>query len=233
MTGSSGKPKARYVRELFNRIAGHYDRMNRWMTWGQDVRWRREAINLTQLPQNGRMLDIGTGTGDIALLAAEKDETSVMVGADLTLAMIRVAQRRAQVGLVRWVVTDALDLPFGGNSFDAVVSGFLLRNVVDIDQALAEQYRVLKPGGRMVCLETTPTSSGLRHLPVRIYLKHVIPLLGKLIASDGEAYTYLPETTQEFLDVEQLKERVLKAGFGEIGYHKYMWGTIAIHWGTK
>jgi demethylmenaquinone methyltransferase/2-methoxy-6-polyprenyl-1,4-benzoquinol methylase len=134
---------------------------------------------------------------------------------------------------VRWVCTDALSLPFPAESFDSVVSGYLLRNVSDITRAWREQLRVLKPGGRVVCLDTTPPRKGLLHLPVRLYLRWGIPLIGRIIAGDSEAYTYLPESTRQFLTAEALAQSMQEAGFREVGFKRLMLGTMAIHWGRR
>jgi demethylmenaquinone methyltransferase/2-methoxy-6-polyprenyl-1,4-benzoquinol methylase len=155
------------------------------------------------------------------------------VGADFTPEMMRVGRNRQDGKLVRWINTDALNLPFISRSFDAVVSGYLLRNVVDIQRALAEQFRVLKPGGQMVCLDTTPTPKDLLHLPVRIYLKLVIPFMGGLVAGNIKTYRYLPESTSRFLRAPVLAECMSKVGFKEVGFRCLMGSTMAIHWGTR
>jgi demethylmenaquinone methyltransferase/2-methoxy-6-polyprenyl-1,4-benzoquinol methylase len=134
---------------------------------------------------------------------------------------------------VRWVGSDALNLPFPGETFDSVVSGYLLRNVSDIAQAWQEQLRVLKPGGRVVCLDTTPPRKDLPHLPVRLYLRWGIPLIGRIVAGDAEAYTYLPESTRQFLTAEQLAQSMQVAGFREVGFQRLMLGAMAIHWGRR
>jgi demethylmenaquinone methyltransferase/2-methoxy-6-polyprenyl-1,4-benzoquinol methylase len=218
---------------MFSYLARHYDMANRWMTWGQDVKWRREVIDRAFLPKGGRLLDIGTGTGDLALEALRRDEYLLAVGADFTPEMMRVGRNRQDGKSVRWINTDALNLPFISRSFDAVVSGYLLRNVVDIQRALAEQFRVLKPGGQMVCLDTTPTPKDLLHLPVRIYLKLVIPFMGGLVAGNIKTYRYLPESTSQFLRAPVLAESMSKVGFKEVGFRCFMGSTMAIHWGTR
>jgi demethylmenaquinone methyltransferase/2-methoxy-6-polyprenyl-1,4-benzoquinol methylase len=233
MAQLSGSERARYVQDMFARIAGRYDLMNRLMTGGQDVRWRRKVIDLAQLPPGGRLLDLGTGTGDLALEALGRDPTAVAVGGDFTLEMMRVGRRRAGAARVRWLGVDALHLPLPDAYFDAVTSGYLMRNVADVRQALAEQFRVLKPGGRLVCLDTTPPPSNLMRPFINFHLHVVIPSLGRLVAGASDAYTYLPDSTESFLTAEQLAERIAQAGFHDVQFRRLMFGTMAVHWGTK
>lgn len=221
------------VRGMFSRIAAKYDLANRWMTWGQDVKWRQEALKKAQLPPGGRVLDVGTGTGDLARQANQLDKSLFTVGADLTLQMMHVGRHRSTGERVAWLCTDILDLPFRAESFDVVISGYLLRNVVNTHMALAEQYRVLKWGGRMVCLDTTPPPADFFHLPVRLYLKLLIPLIGGGITGNRKAYNYLSDTTQTFLQAEELENYLTNAGFREVGFRRFMSGAIAIHWGIK
>ncbi|HPO57410.1 MAG TPA: class I SAM-dependent methyltransferase, partial [Anaerolineaceae bacterium] len=141
------RDKAGYVREMFARIAPRYDLMNRLMTGGQDRAWRREVIARAGLQPGQRLLDLGAGTGDLAFEALRRHPGVQVVAADFTPAMLQVGRKRPEPH-PGWAAADALRLPFPDESFDALVSGFLLRNVADLDQALAEQYRVLRPGGR-------------------------------------------------------------------------------------
>ncbi len=233
MAHLNGPERARYVQGMFARIAGRYDVMNRLMTGGQDLRWRRLVVDLAQLPPGGRLLDLGTGTGDLALEALRRDAHLLAVGGDFTLAMMRVGRRRSNGARVRWAGIDALSLPFADGQFDAVTSGYLMRNVVDVRQAWAEQHRILKPGGRVVCLDTTPPSRNLLRPFVNFHLHVVIPTLGRLIAGASDAYTYLPDTTENFLAAEHLAERMADAGFRDVHFRRLMFGTMAVHWGTK
>jgi demethylmenaquinone methyltransferase/2-methoxy-6-polyprenyl-1,4-benzoquinol methylase len=229
----TGEMKADYVQNMFARIASRYDLMNRLITAGQDVRWRREVIALASLPPGGSLLDLGTGTGDLAIASKSGSPESRVVAADFTMEMMRVGQQRADAGGVRWTAADALRLPYASDSYDAVVSAFLMRNVVDIPATLREKYRVLKPGGRIVVLDTTRPAQNLLAPLVRLHLAYVIPALGRLVAGDAGAYTYLPETTAAFLSAEQLAIEMILAGFQEVGFRRRMFGTVAIHWGVK
>lgn len=218
---------------MFTRIARRYDLVNRWMTWGQDLRWRREVLNLTTLPVGGRLLDVGTGTGDLVLKAWQQDKSLLAVGADFTPAMMHQGRLRPGGDSIQWVSSDALDLPFMEGSFDAVVSAYLLRNVVDVERSLTEQYRVLKHGCPVVCLDTTPPPGDFWHFPVRLYLRHIVPLIGKLIAGDIQAYEYLPQSTERFIGVEALASCMLRVGFRDVQFRRFMGGAMAIHWGVK
>lgn len=233
MTRLGGTDRALYVQSMFARIAGRYDLMNRLMTAGQDVGWRRLTLDLAQLPVGGRLLDLGTGTGELALEALRRDPSLEVVGGDFTLEMMQVGQRRPQGWRVQWAGTDALNLPFPDHTFDAVTSGYLMRNVVEVCRAWREQYRVLKPGGYVVCLDTTPPPRHLLHPVINFYLHVVIPALGRLVAGESEAYTYLPDSTENFLPAERLAERMTEAGFKAVQFRRLMLGTMAIHWGKK
>ena len=229
----TGRERAQHVQEMFTRIAHRYDRMNRLMTAGQDVRWRREVIQRTELPANGRLLDLGAGTGDLAREALRQYPSCHPVAADFTLEMMRMGKIRTNAPHLDWTAGDALRLPYPPDSFDAVVSGFLLRNVSDILLALCEQYRLLKPGGRVISLDTTRPPSNLLSPFINIHLHKVIPTLGQWITGDNDAYNYLPDSTKSFLGAEQLTGRMIAASFREVGFRRLMFGTVAIHWGIK
>ena len=233
MANLTGVRRARYVQGMFARIARRYDLMNRLMTAGQDRRWRREVIRRAALTAGGRLLDIGAGTGDLAREALHQSPDCHPVAADFTLEMMRVGKTRVTLPRLGWSAADALCLPFISGVFDAVVSGFLLRNVSDIQRALHEQHRVLVPGGRIVVLDTTRPSPNLLSPLIYFHLYTVIPILGQVVTGSREAYTYLPETTDSFLEAERLASLMIQVGFREVGFRRMMFGTIAIHWGQK
>jgi demethylmenaquinone methyltransferase/2-methoxy-6-polyprenyl-1,4-benzoquinol methylase len=223
---------------MFTRIAPRYDLMNRIMTFGQDVRWRREVIQRANLPPVGWLLDLGAGTGDLAREAKRQHPGCNVIAADFTLEMMRVGQESRKDENIpaiplRWIAADALQLPFPTDNFDAVVSGFLLRNVTNIDCALSEQFRVLKAGGWAIALDTTRPPDNFLVPLLNFHLHQVIPTLGGMLARDKEAYTYLPETTAEFLSAEDLAARFVRTGFRQVGFRRLMFGAIAIHWGRK
>jgi demethylmenaquinone methyltransferase / 2-methoxy-6-polyprenyl-1,4-benzoquinol methylase len=221
------------VRGMFARISGRYDMLNRVMTFGRDRAWRSEAIQRLDLQPGQVILDAGSGTGDIALEIKAKGPSVKVVAADLTLEMIKVGKARPGGENILWVVADAGHLPLGKACFSAVISGYLLRNVPDVDVALAEQCRVTLSGGNFVSLDTTPPRRNLLYPFIHIYLKFIIPALGRLLTGDRAAYTYLPETTAHFLNAEALAERIFKAGYGGVRFARRMFGSMAIHWAKK
>ena len=233
MIASDPQERLEQVRGMFARISGRYDLLNRLMTFGRDRAWRHEAIRHLDIQPGQVILDAGSGTGDIALEIKTKYPTVKMVAADLTLEMIQVGKKRAGGENIFWVVADAQYLPFADQQFAGVISGYLLRNVPDVDVTLAEQFRVTVLEGHFVCLDTTPPRRNLLYPFLKFYLKVVIPALGKLITGDGAAYTYLPETTAHFLSAEVLAERISKSGYREIHFARRMFGSMAIHWADK
>jgi demethylmenaquinone methyltransferase/2-methoxy-6-polyprenyl-1,4-benzoquinol methylase len=215
---------------MFALIAKRYDLMNRLMTGGQDIRWRKQVVQLARLNQNSRLLDLGTGTGDLAREVLAQFPQAKVIAADFTLEMMRVGQKN---GVLNFSSADALCLPFKNSLFDAVVSGFLMRNVIDLQKALEEQYRVLKNGGRIVILDTTRPKKNILSPFIWLHLHVLIPALGRLVTGASEAYRYLPETTEGFVTAENLASRMAAVGFKKINYQRFMFGTIAIHWGKK
>jgi demethylmenaquinone methyltransferase/2-methoxy-6-polyprenyl-1,4-benzoquinol methylase len=229
----SSEHKPLYVNRMFARIAPTYDLMNRLMTFGMDQQWRRQLIGYCNLPPHGSLLDIGTGTGDIAYEAMHLYPGVRAYGADFTYEMMAAGVGKLPGRSLPFTQGDTYRLPFADNTFDAVVSGFLLRNVVDRVAAFGEQLRVTKPGGRVVCLETTPPQNTLIGALVKFYFFRLVPLLGAIISGDGEAYGYLPNSTVEFPLPAQLKTLMEQAGLHNVFYIEHNFGTIAIHVGTK
>ena len=225
--------KGEGVQRMFDAIASRYDLMNRVMTLGQDQRWRRVVVARATAPESGAILDLATGTGDIAALFAATRPEAVVVGGDFSQKMLEQARRRFSALPISWHACDANTLPFAADTFTAVTFGYLLRNVDDTGRVLGEVYRVLRPGGRVVCLDTTPPGNHPLTPLVRLYLRFGIPLLGRLLADDKAAYAYLTGSTMAFHDAETLAGYFRAAGFTKVGYRKFMFGTIAIHWGEK
>ncbi len=220
------------IRQMFADISGRYDLMNRLMTMGRDELWRRAVVDAASPPRGGRLLDIGAGTGGIALEARRRDSLLTPVAADFTLEMMHVGRRRPGGRALIWCAADALALPFSDECFDAVVSGYLLRNVSDPRQALEEQMRVLIPGGRLVCLDTSPPSGLLKPL-LELFLGRCIPLLGQMVGGSRDAYTYLPDSTRAFMSPDALAGLMRRAGLRNVRYRPFMFGTVAVHVGEK
>ena len=230
MTQLTGQERATYVQNMFTQIAKRYDLMNRLMTGFQDVRWRKRVIRIARLTNNASLLDLGTGTGDLAREALTEFPQAKVIAADFTLEMMRVGQKTS---LLNFSTADALRLPFNDATFDAVTSGFLMRNVIDLQKGIEEQFRVLKNGGRIVILDTTRPKKNILSPFIWIHMHFIIPTLGGLLTGAREAYNYLPDSTENFVTAENLASRMTKAGFKNVSFQRLMFGTIAIHWGEK
>jgi len=233
MSEKVSNARADDVRAMFARIARRYDLLNRLMTFGRDRAWRREAVARLELAKGQRVLDVGAGTGDLAFTILAAHPEAHVVACDFTREMLAVGRSRPGSNAISWVLADAGRLPFAAASFEGVVSGFLLRNVSALDDALREQVRVLKPGGRLASLDTTPPRPGPLAPLVHFQLRRVIPALGRLVAGDVAAYRYLPRSTEAFASAERLAERLRSAGLAGVQFVRRMLGTIAIHWGRK
>jgi demethylmenaquinone methyltransferase/2-methoxy-6-polyprenyl-1,4-benzoquinol methylase len=229
----TGQARAEAVRDVFRRIAPRYDLMNRVMTLGQDQSWRRYVIRKIQLPAGGKMLDIATGTGDLAFEAMLQQPGVTTVGVDFAPMMMIYGQKRPAGDKVKWAAGDALNLPFPDNTFDAITHGYLVRNVIDIPRAFAEQFRALKPGGRLAFLETTPPRDDLLKPFITVYLREIIPMIGTLLTGQTDAYSYLPNSTLGFRAPDEIVALLKAAGFVEVGYRTFMFNTMAVHWARK
>ncbi|MFV1949599.1 MAG: ubiquinone/menaquinone biosynthesis methyltransferase [Anaerolineales bacterium] len=219
--------------ELFTRITRRYDLVNHIMTGWQDNRWRRFAIKQLQLPPAAQLLDIGSGNGQLAQEALRLHPDCRPVAADLTQSMLEVGRLKDKKDRILWTRSNSAHLPFDNFSFDGVISGFLLRNLSDIFKGLREQYRVLKPGGRIAVLDTSKTPQNLLSPLIRFYMKKMMPALGGFISGHKQAYKYLNRSTEEFLRVEELAAYLAAAGFKEVAYKQFALGIIAVHWGRK
>jgi demethylmenaquinone methyltransferase/2-methoxy-6-polyprenyl-1,4-benzoquinol methylase len=207
---------------MFDRIAPVYDAMNRTMTAGLDRRWRRITAEAVVRPGD-RVLDACCGTGDLAVAAARAGGR--VTGLDFSERMLERARRKAPE--LEWLAGDLLALPFADGSFDATTVGFGVRNVDDLELALGELRRVLRPGGRLGILEIT-RPRGLLAPFYRFWFDAVVPLLGKLLPG-GSAYTYLPASVRRFPAPEELAGLIAAAGFGDVGYRTFAGGIVALH----
>jgi len=230
-----GPGKARFVSEMFSRIAGRYDLMNGLMTFGMHHAWRRAAARETIPSPDGPGLDLATGTGDLALELARIHAHRTIAGADFAHGMLTIAdeKRRAEArgGRIRLVEADALSLPFEARTFAFVTSAFLLRNLADLRQGLVEMKRVSRPGGRVVALEITQTSLPGWAPLFRAYFHHVVPRIGALVGGDREAYTYLPQSVERFLTPPGLSALMESVGLRGVKYRRLGFGTVTIHTG--
>ena len=221
------------VEKMFDAIADRYDLMNRVMTFGQDRRWKDFVVETGGEIDEDWVLDLACGTGEIAAQFRKHNPEAKIIGADFSRNMLIRAQQDLAAESIRFQACDANRLPYRDGVFRAVSFGYLLRNVDDSLVVLKEVHRVLTTGGRVICLDTTPPAKNLLYPFIRLYLAVVIPLLGKLIARDQSAYAYLTGSTMEFHDADTLARLFEEAGFAHVSYKKFMFGTIAVHWGTK
>lgn len=215
------------VQATFNSVARRYDLVNKLMTLGSHQNWCREVAAYATSRPGSHYLDLATGTGVIARCLREQSPAATIVGADFSQEMLTLAREINGGADIDWQFADAHELPFGDAAFDAVTHGYLLRNVSDLDAVLAEQFRVLKPGGMVAALESSPPRGALAPF-LRLGMKIVIPTLGQFIGKDREAYKYLVNSTLGFLTPEALRARFIQAGFEDVHVKPKYMGTNMI-----
>jgi demethylmenaquinone methyltransferase / 2-methoxy-6-polyprenyl-1,4-benzoquinol methylase len=225
MTMESGRLPSEGVQRMFDRIAPVYDAMNRVMTVGLDQRWRRATVRET-VRTGDHVLDACCGTGDLAVAAHKAGATGV-VGLDFSERMLERARRKAPE--LEWMQGDVLALPFEDAHFESAVVGFGVRNVEDLEAALRELRRVLRPGGRLGILEIT-TPRGLLAPFYKLWFDRIVPLLGRLLPG-GDAYTYLPASVRRFPGPEELADLLGKCGFEAVRFRLFAGGIVALHVG--
>ncbi len=220
------------VRSMFDRIAPVYDVMNRVMTVGLDIRWRRLAAE-SAVRSGDRVLDAACGTGDLAI-ADLKAGAGKVTGLDFSQAMLARARRKTagrSPAALDWVQGDMLALPFADATFDAATVGFGVRNVADLELGLRELRRVLRPGGRLAILEITQPRGPLRPF-FSLWFDRVVPALGKVLPG-GSAYSYLPASVKRFPDAETLTRMLRECGFGDVRFRLLAGSIVALHTGTS
>jgi demethylmenaquinone methyltransferase/2-methoxy-6-polyprenyl-1,4-benzoquinol methylase len=218
---------------MFARISKRYDLMNVLMSFGRDGAWRRFTVRKARPKPGGLALDVATGTGRIAQLIARQGTEAV--GIDFSPQMMEQG-RSDGVGAdepVYFAGADALSLPFDDNTFDCVTTGFAMRNVTDIEGAFREMWRVVKPGGRIVCMEVGKPRLAVTRLFHKLYTSRIIPFVGKIVAGDSDAYTYLPSSMGKFPPPEELARIMRRAGIRNVAWKQLTFGAVAVHWGTK
>lgn len=230
--GEDGE-KGRQVEHMFDRIAHSYDLLNHCLSLGIDKRWRRAAINSLRPYAPKKILDVATGTGDFALLAARTLEPESLLGVDISEGMLEVGRKKIlQAGLAD-VVTfrreDCMALSQPDGEFDALTVAYGIRNFQDLDRGLREMHRVLRPGGRLVIIELTAP----RRFPMRqlfwLYSHVLMPLVGRLVSRDSKAYSYLPATMEAFPQGEVMREILQKAGFREVEFRRFTFGLSTLY----
>ncbi|MCF8564286.1 demethylmenaquinone methyltransferase [Alicyclobacillus tolerans] len=234
----SKEQKERYVREMFNGIAHKYDLMNTMMSFGQDQSWRRYAIRRAHVSTGMNVLDVCCGTAALTVeIAQTVGETGEVTGLDFAEEMLAIGEQRVQnSGLQSKICLtqgNAMALPFEDNTFDAVTVGWGLRNVPDIDKAISEMYRVVKPGGWVVSLDMAKPTAPVFKQAYWLYFDWLVPLLGKITAGRKGAYQYLHDSSRAFDSQQQLTRRFAKHGFVETAFHNLMGGVVAVVEGKK
>lgn len=224
------------VERMFDHIAHSYDRLNHLLSWGIDRRWRKATINALKPFAPAHILDIATGTGDFAILAAHMLQPESITGADLSEGMMQVARCKTENEGLDHIISfrkeDCTHMTFEDNRFDAVTVAYGVRNFRDLDQGLREMLRVLKPGGHLAILElTAPTGFPMRQL-FWLYSHLVMPTIGKLLSKDGRAYKYLPATMEVFPQGETMTKIIEKAGFGQVTFKRFTFGLSTMYIAT-
>ena len=232
-TGDKGK----LVEEMFDNIAPTYDTLNHRLSWDIDKGWRKKAIKRLLPYAPKKMLDIATGTGDFAILAAQMLHAEQPVGADVSEGMMEIGRQKVKrMGLdkvISFEKQDCLHLGYEDETFDAVTAAFGIRNFQNLDQGLSEMCRVLKKGGHLCIVElTTPVSFPMKQL-FRIYSGTVLPIYGKLISKDQSAYDYLNKTIAAFPQGEVMMEVLMKAGFEKAEFKRLTFGICTLYFATK
>ena len=224
------KKDSHLMRQMFGVIAPRYDFITRVFSFGMDSRWKRKGVELADLPQRPRVLDLACGTGDFSKLVAQFRPDAVSIAADLTHNMLRLSRSG---GVEHSVCADAMTLPFPNNSFDCVFIGYGLRNFPQLDQALAEIDRVTRPGGSLVSLDFfLPRNALLRH----IYLGYLFlngAFWGMLLHGRPRIYTYIPDSLRSFVSMDDYASRLARLGYHHVHARSFVFGGIGLHWAVK
>ncbi|MCM1331013.1 MAG: bifunctional demethylmenaquinone methyltransferase/2-methoxy-6-polyprenyl-1,4-benzoquinol methylase UbiE [Bacteroides sp.] len=229
--------KTEQVREMFDSIAPAYDFMNRMMTFGIDKLWRLRAVNMLRRKSPQHILDVATGTGDLAMLMFKKLRPGRITGIDLSPGMIAVAEKKvADAGLdgaIRFMNEDCLDLPFAPEVFDCITVAYGVRNFEHLDRGYAEMYRVMQRGGTLCVIELSTPRSPLVKPFYKFYTSHIIPWVGKAVSRDVRAYSYLPESIAAVPQGEEMLQLIREAGFKNCRCRRFTFGTCSVYLAEK
>ncbi|MDR2884396.1 MAG: bifunctional demethylmenaquinone methyltransferase/2-methoxy-6-polyprenyl-1,4-benzoquinol methylase UbiE [Deferribacteraceae bacterium] len=217
----SPEEKAKNIQNMFNNISWRYDLLNRVLSFRRDVRWRKLSIRKLDPQNSDTILDLACGTGDMILTLRKLAPKSVIIGGDFSLQMLKMGQKKVTEQLV---AADATCLPFADKSFDKVTMAFGFRNVTDKPKALREIHRVLKDGGKMCILEFSQPKSKIFSKLYWFYFKQVLPRVGALVSKSKDAYTYLPQSVENFPREEAYRQMIAEAGFKDLTLTWYDFG---------
>ncbi len=228
--------KKEQVTKMFDTISTNYDGLNRVISFGIDIKWRKRVVAILKKKQPQSILDIATGTGDLAINLVETGAKKI-VGLDISAGMLEVGKKKINekklANTIEMVVGDSEDLPFKENSFDAVTVAFGVRNFDNLEKGLAEIYRVLKPGGTFVVLETSvPTKTPFKQ-GYHFYTKNILPKIGRLFSKDDSAYAYLSESAADFPHGQEFNNILQKIGFIGVANKPQTFGVASIYVATK
>ena len=229
--------KTSQVEEMFDNIAPTYDKLNHRLSWDIDRGWRKKAIKQLAPYNPKTMLDIATGTGDFAILAAKMLNPQTLIGADISEGMMEIGRKKVEKeglsDIIKFQKEDCLSLSYPDNTFDAVTAAFGIRNFANLDKGLREIYRVLKPGGNLSIVELTQPVSFPMHQLFHVYSHTVLPLYGRLISKDRSAYDYLTATIEAFPQGEQMVGILKSAGFSNACFKRLTFGICTMYFATK
>ncbi|AXT51032.1 bifunctional demethylmenaquinone methyltransferase/2-methoxy-6-polyprenyl-1,4-benzoquinol methylase UbiE [Aquimarina sp. BL5] len=230
------KTKKEQVTEMFDTISGNYDGLNRVISFGVDIKWRKKVVKIVTDSKPSRVLDVATGTGDLAINLA-KTGASEIIGLDISAGMLAVGKDKIKAKkldqIISMVKGDGESLPYEENYFDAITVAFGVRNFEYLEQGLSEIYRVLKPGGIFVVLETSvPTKTPYKQ-GYKLYTSSILPLIGKIFSKDRSAYSYLSESAAAFPYGDAFNNILRKIGFIEVEDNPQTFGVATIYTATK
>ena len=225
----STKLKTKLVQDVFTNVASNYDLMNDIMSFGSHRLWKTKLIDLMNIQENENILDVGSGTGDLINLILKLKKNNNIYAVDLNSEMLKYAKKRHKNKNVTFIRANAEKLPFNNCSIDKYIISFCLRNVTNIENALKESYRILKPGGIFYCLEFSSPESGLIKNLYNQYKKNIIPWIGSKVAKNKKAYKYLEESIDQFPNQKKLISSLHKIGFINSNYLNIFNGIVSIH----
>lgn len=228
--------KKEQVEQMFDNISGNYDLLNRILSMGIDIRWRKRVVKSVKKSNPSKVLDIATGTGDLAIQMAKATQAKI-TGYDLSAGMLEVGKKKVTKenldDRIEMIQGDAENMPFEDNSFDVITVSFGVRNFENLKKGLDEIYRVLKPGGKFIILEfSQPESFPMKQL-YSFYSKHILPRIGKRISKDQSAYTYLPDSVKAFPYGEEMKNILKNSNFSKSSDKKLTFGIASIYESLK